>query len=74
MSFIILALMAVFNGTQTAFRQHTQSDVLEGGRRPCSMIKSDLEAMAPSFGVQRAVNFYANILIFIPVSLGLPRR
>ena len=33
MSFIILALMAVFNGTQTAFRASiTQTDVLEGGR------------------------------------------
>ena len=33
MSLIILALMAVFNSTQTAFRASlTQTDVLEGGR------------------------------------------
>ena len=33
MSFIILALMAVFNSTQAAFRASiTQTDVLEGGR------------------------------------------
>jgi len=59
MSFIILALMAVFNGTQTAFRASlTQSDVLEGGRSAMSMIKSDLEAMTPSYGVSNgAVNF-----------------
>ena len=51
MSFIILALMAVFNGTQTAFRASlTQTDVLEGGRTAMGMIKSDLEAMTPSFG------------------------
>ncbi len=51
MSFIILALMAVFNGTQTAFRASlTQSDVLEGGRSAMGMIKSDLESMTPSFG------------------------
>ncbi len=51
MSFIIIALMAVFNSTQTAFRASlTQSDVLEGGRSAMGMIKSDLEAMTPSFG------------------------
>ena len=49
MSFIILALMAVFNGTQTAFRASiTQTDVLEGGRSAMGLIKSDLEAMTPS--------------------------
>ena len=52
MSFIILALMAVFNSTQTAFRASlTQTDVLEGGRSAMGMIKSDLESMTPSFGV-----------------------
>jgi hypothetical protein len=51
MSFIILALMAVFNGTQTAFRASiTQTDVLEGGRSAMGMIKGDLESMKPSFG------------------------
>jgi hypothetical protein len=50
MSFIILALMAVFNGTQTAFRASlTQSDVLEGGRSTMGLVKSDLEGMTPSY-------------------------
>jgi prepilin-type N-terminal cleavage/methylation domain-containing protein len=59
LSLIILALMTVFNSTQTAFRASlTQSDVLEGGRSAMGMIKSDLEEMAPSFGASNgAVNF-----------------
>ena len=59
MSLIILALMTVFNTTQTAFRASlTQTDVLEGGRAAMGMIKSDLESMTPSFGVSNgAVNF-----------------
>jgi prepilin-type N-terminal cleavage/methylation domain-containing protein len=57
MSFIILALMAVFNGTQTAFRASlTQTDVLQGGRAAMGMITSDLEAMTPSDS--GGVNFY----------------
>ena len=62
MSFIVLALMAVFNSTQAAFRSSiTQTDVLEGGRSVMGLIKSDLESMTPSFGVSnRARNFYAN--------------
>jgi hypothetical protein len=60
MSFIILALMAVFNSTQSAFRSSiTQTDVLEGGRSVMGLIKSDLESMTPSFGqTNGAVNFY----------------
>ena len=51
MSFIILALMAVFNATQSAFRSSlTQADVLEGGRSAMGLIKSDLEGMTPSYG------------------------
>ena len=59
MSFIILALMAVFNSTQSAFRSSiTQTDVLEGGRAAMGLMKSDLESMSPSFGVSNsAVNF-----------------
>jgi hypothetical protein len=57
MSFIILALMAVFNSTQAAFRASiTQTDVLEGGRAAMGLIKSDFESMTPSFG-NGAVNF-----------------
>jgi type II secretory pathway pseudopilin PulG len=60
MSLIVLALMAVFNSTQAAFRASiTQTDVLEGGRSVTGLLKSDLEAMTPSFGVNNgAVNFY----------------
>ena len=66
MSLIILALMAVFSSTQAAFRASlTQTDVLEGGRSVMGLIKSDLEPMAPSFGVSNgAVNFYANTNIY----------
>jgi type II secretory pathway component PulJ len=62
MSLIVLALMAVFNSTQAAFRASlTQTDVLEGGRAAMGMVKSDLESMTPSFGVSNgSVNFYAN--------------
>jgi hypothetical protein len=60
---IVLALMTVFNGAQTAFRAGiTQTGVLESGRAVSDLIKSDLETMTPSFGVSNgAVNFYANI-------------
>jgi type II secretory pathway pseudopilin PulG len=66
MSFIILALMVVFNSTQSAFRASiTQTDVLEGGRAAMGLIKSDLESMTPSFGqTNGAVNFYANTNIY----------
>ncbi|MGD1090175.1 MAG: prepilin-type N-terminal cleavage/methylation domain-containing protein [Verrucomicrobiota bacterium] len=59
MSLIVLALMAVFNGTQTAFRAGlTQTDVLEPGRATMDLIKSDLETMTPSLGTNNgAVNF-----------------
>ena len=51
MSLIVIALMAVFNSTQNAFRASlTQTDVLEGGRSTVGLIKSDLEGMTPSFG------------------------
>ncbi len=59
MSLIVLALMAVFSSTQSAFRASiTQTDVLEGGRSAMGMIKNDLESMTPSFGTNYgAVNF-----------------
>ena len=75
MSFIILALMAVFNSTQSAFRASiTQTDVLEGGRSVLGLIKSDFESMSLSFGQSNQpaangystvpVNFYANTNIY----------
>jgi type II secretory pathway pseudopilin PulG len=70
LSLIVLALMTVFNSTQTAFRASmTQADVLEGGRATMDLITADLKGMSPSFGRSNvltvssfpaAVNFYAN--------------
>lgn len=56
LSLIVLALMAVFNSTQAAFRASlTQADVLEGGRSVMGLIKSDLESLTPSFGRSNVV-------------------
>jgi len=61
MSLIILALMAVFNSTQAAFRASiTQTDVLEGGRSVMALIKNDLESVTPSY--LNATNFYAAVV------------
>jgi prepilin-type N-terminal cleavage/methylation domain-containing protein len=72
---IVLALMAVFNSTQKAFRASvTQTDVLEGGRATMDMMAADLRQMTASEGggswnswnsfsngyfMANAVNFYA---------------
>ncbi len=46
LSLIVLALMAVFNSTQKAFRANvTQTDVLEGSRAAMDMIATDLRIM-----------------------------
>ena len=59
LSLIVMALMAVFNSTQTAFRASiTQTDVLESGRAAMDLMTGDLRAMSPSLGVSNgAVNF-----------------
>ena len=55
LSLIVIALMAVFNSTQAAFRASvTQTDVLESGRAAMDLITGDLRAMSPSQG------FYTN--------------
>ncbi len=60
LSLIVLALMAVFNSTQAAFRAGiTQTDVMEGGRSVMGLIQSDLEQMTPSFGQS---NSFLNIV------------
>jgi prepilin-type N-terminal cleavage/methylation domain-containing protein len=52
LSLIVLALMAVFNSTQKAFRASvTQTDVLEGSRAAVDLIASDLRGMTPSGGM-----------------------
>jgi type II secretory pathway component PulJ len=64
MALIVLALMAVFSSTQTAFRASiTQTDVLEGGRSVMGLIKSDLEPMTPCFlnAPNFPPNFYAAV-------------
>jgi prepilin-type N-terminal cleavage/methylation domain-containing protein len=71
LSLIVIALMAVFNSTQAAFRASvTQTDVLEGGRAVIDLMAGDLKEMAPSLGGSNSiarvnngfatVNFYAN--------------
>lgn len=69
LSLIILALMAVFNSTQAAFRASvTQAGVLEQGRATMDLMAGDLRTMAPSGGpnngVAGAVNFYAAVTVF----------
>jgi type II secretory pathway pseudopilin PulG len=61
LSLIVIALMAVFNSTQSAFRASvTQSDVLEGGRATMDLLGQDLR-QAASAGVNQTnsvPNFY----------------
>jgi type II secretory pathway pseudopilin PulG len=61
LSLIVLALMAVFNSTQRAFRASvTQTDVLEGGRAAVELIAQDLRQIAPSGSYSNnAVNFFS---------------
>ena len=86
LSLIVLALMAVFNMTQNAFRASvTQTDVLEGGRATMDLITTDLRQMTPSGGVSNyvfagssytygAVNFFAtnNSYQYAPLVQMLP--
>ncbi len=64
LSLIVIALMAVFNSTQAAFRAGvTQAGILEGGRATMDLISQDLKEMAPSDGVSNGVvNFYAYVV------------
>jgi prepilin-type N-terminal cleavage/methylation domain-containing protein len=70
LSLIVLALMAVFDSTQTAFRASvTQADVLESGRAAVDLMADDLRTMSPSLGesnnVTGAVNFYAAVMSYV---------
>lgn len=65
LSLIVLALMAVFDSTQRAFRASvTETDMLEGGRSAIDFMADDLRLLTPSRGVSNnfigAVNFCAN--------------
>ena len=67
LSFIILALMAVFNSTQLAFRASiTQTDVMEGGRSVMGLMKNDFESMTPSYGTSNVDLLTGNYYTFIP--------
>lgn len=56
LSLIVFALMAVFSGTQKAFRASlTQTDSLEGGRAVMDLIASDLSTMTPSGGYSNVI-------------------
>ncbi len=79
LSLIILALMNVFNATQTAFRASlTQTDVLEGSRAAMQLITTDLRGITPSGGVSNsfgAVNFSVianNNSAYTPLRQSLP--
>ena len=66
LSLIILALMAVFNSTQAAFRASvTQAGVLEQGRATMDLMAGDLRVMSPADGrfnvINGAVNLYAAV-------------
>jgi type II secretory pathway pseudopilin PulG len=66
LSLIVLALMAVFDSTQTAFRASvTQADVLESGRAAVDLMTDDLRTMSPSHGISYstagAANFYVAV-------------
>jgi prepilin-type N-terminal cleavage/methylation domain-containing protein len=68
LSLIVFALMAVFSGTQRAFRASlTQTDTLESGRAVMDLIGEDLEAMTPSYGVSN-VFFSPNFQVNCPVN------
>ena len=81
LSLIVIALMAVFSSTQTAFRAaSTQSDVLEAGRNAMDLIAEDLRQAALSGGGAFTntpggpVNFfvYDNLNTYQPLVQPLP--
>ena len=77
LSMIVFALMAVFAGTQRAFRASlTQSDTLEGGRAIMDLMANDLQTMTPCYCLSNAVlsgssltispvNFSANLVNYL---------
>ena len=83
LSLIVLALMAVFSGTQRAFRAAvTQTDVLESSRAAMDLMSTDLRGLTPSDGVSNLippnitcpVNFFvmANAVGYAPLVQALP--
>ena len=76
LSLIVLALMAVFSGTQRAFRSAvTQTDVLESSRATMDLMSADLRGLTPSDGVSNGpVNLavLANDTFYSPLVQTLP--
>ena len=68
LSLIVLALMAVFNSTQQAFRSSvTQTDILEGSRAAVDLITTDLRTLTPSDGQSNYfynASFYPGVVNF----------
>jgi len=75
LSLIVLALMAVFNSTQNAFRASlTQTDVLESGRLTMGLMTSDLEAMTPSLDTNfGTMNFSSAVITYLSPLSPLPQ-
>jgi type II secretory pathway pseudopilin PulG len=76
LSLIVLALMAVFDSTQRAFRASvTQTDVLEGGRMTMDLMATDMRSLSPSGGLSNGpVNFSVlpNYTFYTPLVQTLP--
>lgn len=69
LSIIVLALMAVFNSTQNAFRASlTETDILESGRNVMGLMAGDLEGMTPA---SSPVNPYLPPAFFWSLSPGV---
>ena len=63
LTLIVLALMAVFNSTQRAFRASvTQTGILEGGRAAVDLITTDLRNMVPSDTARATYSTAINLL------------
>lgn len=61
LAIIVVALLAMFNQTQKAFRASvTQTDVLEGGRAITDMLAHDLAGIVPAYRAD-VTNFFAEI-------------
>jgi len=76
LSLIVLALMAVFDSTQKAFRASiTQTDILEGGRAAMDLIASDVR-LAAGARDGSGMNFYVNTMTnfnnYQPMIQGFP--
>lgn len=71
LSFIVLALMAVFNSTQNAFRAGlTETDILESGRFAMDLIEDDVSKTTPGYGFSSVTNLFGNFSGYEPFLFG----